>query len=162
MSNLNSELARRADEAESKLADLHGKLEQISQIMHQKEEKTTEHGHGHSHPSVEGFELYYWKLKNRGNYVRMLLAEAGVKYQEVTDPAVWETKCRCRNKMEENGLCNEPFAPPFIYHNGRVISQTPAVILYTGEITGLTPKSRLDVAAGIMIVGNISDAMNER
>ena len=51
--------------------------------------------------------LYYWPLAGRGEFVRLVFEEAGVKYKEVNDDI--------RNLINNGGLGGFPvFAPPVI------------------------------------------------
>lgn len=44
-------------------------------------------------------------------------------------------------RPSDTGLSTPPFAPPFLKHGMRVISQTAAILLHRGNRHGLAPKS---------------------
>ena len=149
MADLLNKLTQQTAEAEAKLAELQSKMDKM-----ENEEKSGK-------KDIKGLKLYYWPLKNRGNFARMILAEAGVEYEDITDGAAISRLCKCKGSMEETAFRFSPFAPPFLHHDGHVVSQTAAVVLYLGEITGLRPKSNADNAVANMIVLNIGDVWVE-
>ena len=149
MSDLLQKLTEQTNEAEAKLAEMQSRVDGLENPQRVKGS------------DIKGLKLYYWPLKNRGNFARMILAEAGVEYEDISDPKEISSRCKCKNSMEETMFRFDPMAPPFLYHNGHVVSQTGAIISYLGEITGLRPKSNVDNALGSMIVLNIADAWVE-
>lgn len=100
--------------------------------------------------------LYYWGLKNRGNWVRLLFAEANVKYNESNDP----TPFRVNNPKNINK--NFPvFAPPFIIKGNINVSQSSVIIDYLSELYNLYPKNKLDILETKMIFANCNDLVGE-
>ncbi|CAI07220.1 glutathione S-transferase [Aromatoleum aromaticum] len=90
------------------------------------------------------YELYYWpSIQGRGEFVRLLLEEAGADYVDVA------------RLPEENGtglpallrllggesLEHVPFAPPFLKAGDLVIGQTANILLYLGPRLRLAPKT---------------------
>lgn len=93
------------------------------------------------------YELYYWPgIQGRGEFVRLVLEEAGADYVDVA-----------RLPEEEGGgvgaifavLEGEvagppPFAPPILKHGDLLLAQTPAICRYLAERHGLAPDAEAD------------------
>ena len=123
------------------------------------ESKTNDYDHDDL--NTHKFKVYYPKLKNRGNYVRMILVEAGIEFEDIMDDDIINSKCRCFNMMNKHNRRFDVFAPPFIEHNGHIIGQTVAIQQYIAQITGLRPKSAIDNALCGMILENANDTLEE-
>lgn len=106
-------------------------------------------------------KFYYWRIKNRGNFVRFALEYAGIKYDDIIEGKIVKTKCICRGAMEKHDRRFDPFAPPLIEHNGYIFSQTVPIQQYIAELSGLRPKTALDNALCAMILENTNDLMIE-
>ena len=106
-------------------------------------------------------KLYYWRIKNRGNFVRFILEHAGINYEDIIQGKIVKTKCICRGAMEKHDRRFDPFAPPLIEHNGYIFSQTVPIQQYIAELSGLRPKTTLDNALCAMILENANDLMME-
>lgn len=84
-------------------------------------------------------ELYYWPgIQGRGEFVRLLLGEAGAAYVDVAR----ERKSGLAAMMrflegEEPGAL--PFAPPFVKVGTVVVSQTANILAYLAPRLGLVP-----------------------
>jgi len=86
------------------------------------------------------YKLHYWdSIQGRGEFVRLALEDAGAPYLDVArgsqadglgNGAVLETMARARP---------EPFAPPFLEHDGLIIAQTANILNYLGPRLGLAP-----------------------
>ena len=91
---------------------------------------------------TEPYELYYWPvLPGRGEFVRLVLEEAGAPYVDVA-----------RLPEEEGGgfkpllafvhgeRPGQPaYAPPILVHGDLVLAQSAAICAYLGERHGLAP-----------------------
>ena len=79
------------------------------------------------------YEVIYWpgKFGGRGEYIRVLLELAGKKYRDVgTEEDGEDQVC---GLME--GKTETPYPvlfPPYLRHNGTIINQLPAIMLYVG------------------------------
>ena len=87
------------------------------------------------------YELYYWPtIQGRGEFVRLLLEEAGAPYLDVA---------RARGKgagvaalirfLDGRNIQRPPFAPPFLKVGRRVISQTANILQFLAPRHGLAP-----------------------
>ena len=89
-----------------------------------------------------GYRLYYWPMiQGRGEFVRLVLEDAGAAYTDVARlpeeegggiPSV-------RAFLERDDLGTPVFAPPILQHGELYLSQTPAICAYLGERHGLAP-----------------------
>ena len=85
------------------------------------------------------YELYYWPtIQGRGEYVRLVLEDAGADYVDVARRTNGVGKMM---KMMEASKGTLPFAPPFLKAGKLVIGQTANILLYLGPRHGLAPKA---------------------
>jgi glutathione S-transferase len=87
------------------------------------------------------YELYYQpSIQGRGEFVRLVLEEAGADYVDVArDPDFGRPGIM--KLMEDSALQRPPFAPPFLKAGKLLISQTANVLQFLGPRLGLVPKS---------------------
>src|ERR1700761_7079008 len=107
---------------------------------------------------MSNYELYYWSVPFRGQFVRAVLAHAGEKWTEAGDEAI-------------AGLMEAPvktmpvpfMGPPLLVDKkaGVAIAQMPAIILYLGETLGLMPATPALRAMTIKIVNDANDVIDE-
>jgi glutathione S-transferase len=105
-------------------------------------------------------ELYYWPMiQGRGEFVRLLLEEAGADYADVA---------RTRDGMaammrfihgEERGAL--PFAPPFVRLGRMIVSQTANVLAVLACRLGLVPDDEGLRAEASQIQLTIADLVDE-
>lgn len=89
------------------------------------------------------YELYYWPtIQGRGEFVRLVLEEAGAHYVDVARGS--DGVAAMMRLMDEAE--HPPFAPPFLKDGDLIIGQTAAILLYLGARHGLAPK---DPAGGL-------------
>src|SRR5512144_3067084 len=83
-------------------------------------------------------ELYYWPgIQGRGEFVRLLLEEAGADYVDVAQkPSGLAAMFRFLGGEEPGAL---PFAPPFVKVGRTVVSQTANVLAFLAPRFGLVP-----------------------
>ena len=85
------------------------------------------------------YELYYWaSIQGRGEFVRLALEAAGVRYVDVARTDGGEA--RMLEMLDDDALACPPFAPPFLKVGRRLIGQTANILLFLGERHGLAPK----------------------
>lgn len=85
------------------------------------------------------YELYYWPtIQGRGEYVRLVLEDAGVDYVDVARLGNGVSRMM---KMMDAEKGTPPFAPPFLKAGKLVIGQTANILLYLGRRHGLAPKA---------------------
>ncbi len=110
------------------------------------------------------YELYYWpQIPGRGEFVRLVLEEAGASYVDVG-----------RRPREEGGGI-EPvaafwagtneghpvFAPPVLKHGDLVLAQTAAICHFLGQRHGLAPDDETGRAHALELQLTIADLVNE-
>ena len=104
------------------------------------------------------YELYYWSVPFRGQFVRAVLAYAGKAWTEGGDAAISELM---------NGPVNHmpvPFmGPPMLIDKKAdfAIAQMPAIILYLGETLDLMPANATLRAMTMKIVNDANDVIDE-
>jgi len=85
------------------------------------------------------YELYYWaSIQGRGEFVRLVLEEAGAAYVDIARTEGGEE--RMLALLDDDELTCPPFAPPFLKVGNRLIGQTANILLFLGERHGLAPK----------------------
>lgn len=110
------------------------------------------------------YELYYWPgIQGRGEFVRLLLAEADAPYVDVARrpesegggvPALMRFL-----KGEGEGLT--PFAPPFLKDGGLVIAQVANILAYLAPKHGLEPDGEGGRIAALQLQLTIADLVGE-
>jgi glutathione S-transferase len=101
---------------------------------------------------MSDYDLYYWSVPFRGQFVRAVLAYAGMSWTEAGDGAISEL---LGGPVKEMPV---PFmGPPLLIDRNAdfAIAEMPAIILYLGETLGLMPD---DVALRAMTMKSINDA----
>lgn len=82
------------------------------------------------------YELFYWPtIQGRGEFVRLALEEAGVRYVDVAR----EPGGMARMLAMMDGAGHPPFAPPFLKAGELTIGQTANILLWLGVEHGLAP-----------------------
>jgi glutathione S-transferase len=104
------------------------------------------------------YELYYWSVPFRGQFVRAVLAYAGKTWTEGGDAAI-------STLMEGPvGRMPVPFmGPPLLIDRkaGFAIAEMPAIILYLGETLALLPASAALRALSMKVVNDANDVLDE-
>ncbi|HXJ02092.1 MAG TPA: glutathione S-transferase [Micropepsaceae bacterium] len=86
------------------------------------------------------YELYYWPgIQGRGEFVRLVLEEAGADYVDVARKPGGMAKMM--RFLENARIKHPPFAPPFLKAGKLVIAQTANILLFLGDRHGLAPKT---------------------
>ncbi|MGP8232980.1 MAG: glutathione S-transferase [Methylovirgula sp.] len=104
------------------------------------------------------YELYYWSVPFRGQFVRAVLAYAGKTWTEGGDGAI------ARLMDEPVSRMPVPFmGPPMLIDKKAdfAIAQMPAIILYLGETLHLMPDTAALRALTMKIVNDANDVINE-
>jgi glutathione S-transferase len=106
------------------------------------------------------YDLYYWpSLQGRGEFVRLLLEDAGAPYVDVARgpggvPALLK-------KLGDKGHGLPPFAPPFLVSGALVIAQTANILQYLAPRHGLVPDDEASRLAANQLMLSIADLVNE-
>ena len=107
---------------------------------------------------MSDYELYYWSVPFRGQFVRAVLAFAGKSWSEGGDGAIAKLM---------NGPVKQmpvPFMGPPILIDKKAdfaVAQMPAVILYLGETLNLMPATPALRAMTMKIVNDANDVIDE-
>jgi len=105
-------------------------------------------------------ELFYWPtIQGRGEFVRLLLEEAGADYVDVA-----RTKggmAAMMRILEGKGRGALPFAPPFVKVDDVIVSQTANVLAYLAPTLGLVPDDEALRAEASQIQLTIADFVGE-
>jgi glutathione S-transferase len=104
------------------------------------------------------YELYYWSVPFRGEFVRAVLAYAGKTWTEAGDAAI--------SKLMDGPVARMPVpfmgAPLLIDKKADVaIAQMPAIVLYLGETLNLLPASAALRALTLKVVNDANDVIDE-
>jgi glutathione S-transferase len=107
---------------------------------------------------MPNYELYYWSVPFRGQFVRAVLAFAGQDWTEGGDAKI--------GKFMEGPVKKMPvpfMGPPVLVDKkaGIAISQMPAIILYLGETLNLLPPSPALRALTLKLVNDANDVIDE-
>ncbi|MFZ6872307.1 glutathione S-transferase [Undibacterium sp. Di27W] len=107
---------------------------------------------------VPDYELYYWSVPFRGQFVRAILACAGKTWTEVDDASIM--------KLMSGPIKNMPvpfMGPPLLIDKKTrfAIAEMPAIVLYLGETLNLMPASPELRAMTMKIVNDANDVIDE-
>lgn len=107
---------------------------------------------------MSDYDLYYWSVPIRGQFVRAVLAYAGKTWTEPGDKAI--------SKLMSGAVGDMPapfMGPPLLVDKGAevAIAQMPAIILYLGETLGLMPEPAGLRALTMKIVNDANDVIDE-
>jgi glutathione S-transferase len=106
------------------------------------------------------YELYYWpEIQGRGEFVRLVLEDAGCEYVDVARQPGGEQRLMAMLAGERDGVL--PFAPPVLYAGDLVIAQTAAITRFLGERHGLAPSDEAGRLAALTIALTIADLVAE-
>ena len=105
-------------------------------------------------------ELYYWPtIQGRGEFVRLLLEEAGADYVDVARAKGGMAAMTRFLEGEEPGAL--PFAPPFVKVGRAVVSQTANILAYLAPKFGAVPDDEALRAEASQIQLTIADFVGE-
>jgi glutathione S-transferase len=107
---------------------------------------------------MSDYELYYWSVPFRGQFVRAVLAFADKTWTEGGDGAIVELM---DGEVEDMPV---PFMGPPVLVDKKAdfaISQMPAVVLYLGESLNLLPRDVKLRALTLKIVNDANDVIDE-
>jgi glutathione S-transferase len=107
---------------------------------------------------VSGFDLHYWPVPFRGQFIRAILAHAGKDWTEHDADQIAD--------LMERQPADQPIAfmgPPLLVNNatGFAISQMPAIALYLGAELGLLPAGAEGLALTAKVVNDANDVIDE-
>ena len=107
---------------------------------------------------MSDYDLYYWSVPFRGQFVRAVLAHAGKTWSEGGDAAI--------AKLMEGPVKRMPvpfMGPPVLIDRKAdiAIAEMPAIILYLGETLHLMPQSPALRAMTMKVVNDANDVLDE-
>lgn len=125
----------------------------------------TPRGRRGSRPATAApYELYYWpSIPGRGEFVRLVLEEAGVSYVDVgrqpreEGGGVEAVVAFWAGKREGHPI----FAPPVLKQGDFVLAQTAAICHFLGRRHGLTPGDETGDAHALELQLTIADLVDE-
>jgi len=107
---------------------------------------------------MSDYDLYYWSVPFRGQFVRTVLAHAGKTWTEAGDAAISRLMA---GPVEDMPI---PFmGPPVLVDKkaGFAIAQMPAIVLYLAETLDLMPAAPPLRASTMKIVNDANDVIDE-
>jgi glutathione S-transferase len=107
---------------------------------------------------MSDYELYYWSVPFRGQFVRAVLAHAGKTWTEGGDGAISDLMGGAVKDMPV------PFmGPPMLVDKAAdfAIAQMPAIVLYLGETLDLLPADPKLRALTMKVVNDANDVIDE-
>jgi glutathione S-transferase len=88
------------------------------------------------------YQLYYWPgIQGRGEFVRLVLEDAGAAYDDVARKSGGMDKMMA---MMDGRDKRPPFAPPFLKVGKLVIAQVAEILFYLGPKLKLSPRAEAD------------------
>jgi glutathione S-transferase len=85
-------------------------------------------------------QLYYWPtIPGRGEFVRLALEYAGVRYVDVARAGGGADFDAVQALLDDPSVVTAPFAPPVLLTEEVCLAQTANILLYLGERHGLAP-----------------------
>jgi glutathione S-transferase len=110
------------------------------------------------------YELYYWpEIPGRGEFVRLVLEEAGAEYDDVgrvPESSGGGSKAVIAFYAGKAGG-HPVFAPPVLKHGEAVIAQTAAICHYLGRRHDLAPDGEVGEAQALELQLTIADLVVE-
>jgi glutathione S-transferase len=107
---------------------------------------------------MSDYDLYYWSVPFRGQFVRAVLAHAGKTWTEGGDAAI--------SKLMGSPVKQMPvpfMGPPMLIDRkaGFAVAQMPAIVLYLGETLDLMPKTPALRAMTMKVVNDANDVLDD-
>lgn len=110
------------------------------------------------------YELYYWPLlPGRGEFVRLVLEEAGAPYLDVARlPEEAGGGFKPLLEFVQRARPGQPaYAPPILVHGNLVLAQSAAICAYLGERHGLAPDESGKRMQALQLQLTIADVTDE-
>ena len=116
---------------------------------------------------ADPYELYYWPvLQGRGEFVRLVLEEAGAPYVDVARlPEDQGGGFKPLLAFMHGDRPGQPaYAPPILVHGEVVLAQSAAICAYLGERHGLVPEDEAGRKQALQLqltIGDVSDEAHD-
>ena len=104
------------------------------------------------------YKLYYWPIYFRGDFIRLILEDAGVEYKEEPPKEIIKIK---NLPVKQQPL--PAMAPPFFHdlENNVFINQMPAIVIYISHKLGYVTKDIVKDSLGLKLVLDCNDILAE-
>ena len=107
---------------------------------------------------MSDYDLYYWPVPFRGQFVRAVLAHAGKTWTEIDHAAI--------SALVVGPVADMPvpfMGPPMLIDRnaGFAIAQMPAIVLYLGETLDLMPPTPTLRAMTVKIINDANDVIDD-
>jgi len=164
MSSLLEEFTKRAQETEDKLKSLEAQIDALAASTLSAHSRARSQQQRKQREEKCEWEVLYWPVKNRGNFVKLAFEEAGVPYKDISDQKELFANIRSdrfgKQTYEEGGPY-QAMAPPMIRNGDFMLSQSVVCMGYIAEKYGIRPRSNEDHARAQMLANNASDVISE-
>jgi glutathione S-transferase len=110
------------------------------------------------------YELFYWPhIQGRGEFVRLVLEDAGAPYVDVARRPEGEGGGvgRVMAMREDAGEALLPFAPPILRVGETVLAQTALICDFLGRRLGLAPPDEAGRLAAMQLQLTVADVVQE-
>jgi glutathione S-transferase len=110
------------------------------------------------------YALYYWpSLPGRGEFVRLILEQAGVPYDDVARRPKQEGggPAAIMQILAAPGPGLQPLAPPVLVHGNVRLAQMPNICAYLGARHGLAPSDELGRFEAMQLQLTLADLITE-
>lgn len=106
------------------------------------------------------YELYYWpEIQGRGEFVRLVLEDAGADYVDVArEPG---GMAAMKALLDPDAGAPASFAPPFLRAGRRIVGQTALILDFLGGRHGLAPSSESGRTRAMQLQLTITDFVAE-
>ena len=100
-------------------------------------------------------KLYYFAATGRGNQIRLAAAAAGIEFEDVT--AAWPPSDEQRKEWARIGGNTTTNVPMLVFDDGRVFTQSSAIVRAVARMGGLMPTSNEDLYIVDKILADCED-----
>lgn len=106
------------------------------------------------------YELFYWPgIQGRGEFIRLALEQAGVRYRDVArEPGGLK---KLGKLMKRGASAMPPFAPPFIIVGDLILAQTSQILAYLAPRLKLISGAKADRLYAMQLQLTIADCIAE-
>jgi len=105
------------------------------------------------------YDLYYWPIQGRGEFIRLVLEDAGADYTDVCRQPGGLAKMKQVLEGREPALLQ--FAPPFVRAGDVWLAHSAHIAAYLGEQLGLAPSDEQGRLAARTLMLTIADLVTE-
>ena len=105
------------------------------------------------------YQLYYWTgIQGRGEFVRLALEDAGADYVDV---ARVDGDDAMQPFLDGDRMGAQPFAPPFLVSDDRVVAQVANILHFLGPRLDLAPEGEAARLQALQLQLTIADLVTE-